>query len=261
MTGDPLLYLHGLAGDLHAPFTQAEGTPLLRALGEGFDVTAPPHPGYDGTPIDGLGHVEDWAFHYVDLLDSLGLGEIDVIGHSIGGWLAAELAVRHPHRVRRLALVAPVGLHAPEHAGALFFGAVAPRGLGGFGEARALLFADPESEAALTTLPDDMDTERQQRWFGGLIGAARLGWDAPQLANPKLASHLHRVSAPVLLVWGDQDRVVPVAQADAWQAGLSDSRLEIVQGAGHCVVMEQPDAVAAAVLGFLDNRSGGVGSA
>ena len=252
MTGEPLLYLHGVAGDVHASFTEDEGTPLLRSLAESFEVTAPPHPGYDGSPVVDLDHVEDWAFHYADLLDSLGMEQVDVIGHSIGGWLAAELAMRHPHRVRRMVLVAPLGLHVPEHPGELFFGAVAPRGLGGFGEARSLLFADPESEAALAALPDDMDAERQRRWFGGLIPAARLGWDGPQLANPKLGRHLPRITAPVLLVWGDQDRLTPLGQATAWQEGLPDARLEIVEGAGHCLPLEHPARVAEAIANFLE---------
>jgi pimeloyl-ACP methyl ester carboxylesterase len=250
-TGQPLLYLHGLA-DVHSALPPEPPTPLLDGLANGADVLAPALPGYAGSdPLGPRGDVEDAAFHLADLLDQLGLARVDVVGASLGGWLAAEFALRHPARVRRLALVAPLGLDVPDARGELFFGAAAPRGVGGLGEVRGLLFADPEGPAALDALPDDLPRDRALRWFGGLAGAAALGWTAPQLCNPKLAGRLGRISAPTLLVWGGRDRVAPVAQAEVWRGGLPEARLEVLDSAGHVLGLEDPARVGAMVQAFL----------
>jgi pimeloyl-ACP methyl ester carboxylesterase len=249
--GDPLLYLHGLA-DVHSAFPPDPPTRLLDDLARSATVVAPALPGYAGS--DGLGpgaDVEDYAFHLADLLDEIGIGPVDVVAASFGGWLAAELALRHPHRVRRLVLAAPLGLHVREAPGVLFFGAAAPRGVGGFGEVRGVLFADPEGRVALDALPDEMPRERALRWFGGLGGAAALGWPAPQLCDPKLGGRLDRIGMPTLVVWGADDRVAPVGQATAWQRGLPDVRLEVIDGAGHALSLEEPDQLAALARDFL----------
>ena len=225
---------------------------MLDGLATAADVVAPALPGYAGSDLLGPhSDVEDHAFHLADLLDQLRLDRVDVVGASLGGWLAAELALRHPARVRRLVLVAPVGLDVPDARGELFFGAAAPRGIGGFGEVRGVLFADPDGPVALDTLPDEPPRDRALRWFGGLAGAAALGWTAPQLSNPKLAGRLARIHTPTLLVWGGRDRVVPVAQGDAWRSGLPDARLEVVDGAGHALGLEDPPRVGAMIQAFL----------
>jgi pimeloyl-ACP methyl ester carboxylesterase len=249
--GEPLLFLHGLA-DIHSAVPPDPLPALPAELARDHDVLAPAHPGYAGSdPLPAGATVEDAAFHYLDLLDAVGWGTVDIVGCSFGGWIAAEFAVRHPHRVRRLMLVSPVGLCVPGPAPALFFGAVAPRGVGGFGEARRVLFADPDGPAALDALPDEPDRDHQLRWFGGLAGAAAIGWKAPQLRNPKLASHLWRIRVPSLLVWGVADRLAPLANADAWCEALPDARLVTVPGAGNAAGLEAPDAVADAVRTFM----------
>jgi pimeloyl-ACP methyl ester carboxylesterase len=250
-SGEPLLYLHGLA-DVHSALPPDPPTRLLHRLASSAAVVAPALPGYAGS--DGLGpraDVEDHAFHLVDLLDEIGIGPVDVVGASFGGWLAAEFALRHPTRVRRLVLAAPLGLHVRDAPGALFFGAAAPRGVGGFGEVRGVLFADPDGPVALDALPDELPPERALRWFGGLGGAAALGWRAPQLCDPKLAGRLDRIGMPTLVVWGADDRVAPVGQATAWQRGLPDARLEVVGGAGHALSLEEPDRLAQLASDFL----------
>jgi pimeloyl-ACP methyl ester carboxylesterase len=250
--GPPLLYLHGLA-DMHSVWAPADRTALLHALAERREVLAPALPGYLGSdPLGPRVDVEDHAFALADLLDALGLDRVDVVGCSIGGWLAAELALRHPTRVARLVLVDPLGLHDPDAPGAHFFGAAAPRGVGGFGEVRSVLFADPGSAVALGALPDEPSTDDMLRWFTGLSAAAAIGWSAPQLCNPKLGARLARITAPTLLVWGEHDRLAPRARAERWRAGLGDARVEVVAGAGHCTQLEAPDGVASLILGFLE---------
>jgi pimeloyl-ACP methyl ester carboxylesterase len=165
--------------------------------------------------------------------------------------MAAELALRHAHRVRRLVLVDPLGVHVRGEPGALFFGAAAPRGVGGFGEVRGALFADAESEIALAALPDEPDHDQMLRWFSGLTGAAQIGWTAPQLCNPKLLGRLPRITAPTLLLWGEADQIAPLTHGERWRDGLADARLEKIPGGGHSAHLEQPDDVARLTLEFL----------
>jgi pimeloyl-ACP methyl ester carboxylesterase len=250
-TGPPLLYLHGLA-DVHSALPPDPPIPLLDGLATTAEVIAPALPGYTGSdPLGPRPDVEDYAFHLADLLDQLGIGQADVVGASLGGWFATEFALRHPGRVRRLVLVAPLGLDVPDARGALFFGAAAPRGVGGLGEVRGVLFADPDGATALAALPDRLPRDRALRWFGGLAGAAALGWAAPQLCNPKLDRRLARIGTPTLLVWGGRDQVAPVGQADAWRTGLPDARLEVLDGAGHALGLEDPAQLGSIVQAFL----------
>jgi pimeloyl-ACP methyl ester carboxylesterase len=250
-SGPPLLYLHGLA-DVHSAVKPEPAPALLAALAEHAEVVAPALPGYAGSdPLGAHADVEDHAFHLADLLDQLGVGAVTLVGASIGGWLAAEFALRHPNRVHRLVLIGPLGLYVPDARGALFFGAAAPRGVGGLGEVRGVLFAEPEGPAALGALPDDLTREQSLRWFGGLAGAAQLGWPAPQLCNPKLRARLGRIGTPTLLVWGRDDRVAPVAQADAWRGGLRDAQVEVLDRGGHALTLEQPVSVARTIAAFL----------
>ena len=256
--GRPLLYLHGLC-DIHAALPPAPLTAYLAALAERSEceVLAPALPGYPGSGGAGqLRDVEDWVFHLVDLLDALGHDRVDLVGHCAGGWLAAELALRRPDRVRRMVLVAPLGLHVPGLDIPPVFGALAPRGVGGFGEARRLLFADPDGAAAIEALPDGMGEEQQLRWFEGLAGAARLGWKAPHFQSRRLAARLGRITTPTLVVSGEEDLLVPEAAARAWVDGLARADLFEVPEAGHALALEWPE-VATETAAFLDGAGHG----
>jgi len=242
--GGHLVYLHGLC-DLHAIDAGERWTPFLAGLAAHFDVAAPALPGYNGSSgLEQFDDVEDYVWHLVDLFDALDVERPVVVGHSLGGWFAAEVALRRPERVAALALVDPLGLHVPGVEVPPFFGAVAPRGIGGLGEARALLFADPEGPCAVAALPDTMVRHQQLLWFGGLAGAARLGWKAPHFQSRKLAQRLGRIRVPTLVVRGGLDRLVPAATARAWAAGIPGARLTEVGGAGHCVPLESPELAA-----------------
>jgi len=243
-----VLYLHGLVADVHASYAPTDAVPLIEALRVDSEVLAPALPGYEGgPPLDGFKAIDDWTFHLADVLADAGHDRVEVLGVSLGGWLAVELALRHPQLVERLALVAPLGLHVPNAPVEPFFGAVAPRGFGGFGEARRLLFADPDGAPAQRALPDDMARDQQLRWFTGLAGAARLGWRAPHFQSRLLARHVHRVACPTTFVFGSVDRLVPHAHADSWQRALPHATVSTIDGAGHAVHAEEPLAVAGAL--------------
>ena len=249
-SGAPLLYLHGLC-DVHAVGAAEPWTPFLSRLATGFDVYAPALPGYDGsTGVEEFDDVEDYVWHLVDLLHALGVDRVAVVGHSLGGWFATELALRRPELLERLVLLDPLGVHVRGVEVPPFFGAVAPRGIGGMGEARWILFADPEGPVATRALPDVMTTDQQLLWFGGLAGAARLGWKAPHFQNRKLTERLHRLRVPTLVIRGAQDLLVPTEAAAAWAALVPGVRSIEIPGAGHCVALECPD-VSAEVEGFL----------
>ncbi len=250
--GRPVLYLHGLC-DLHSALDGRELTPFLAAMAatSAAEVLAPALPGYGGSSgLEDMHDVEDYVFHLTDLLDGFGADPLDVIGHCFGGWLAAELALRRPDRVRRLVLVAPLGLHVPGLEVPPAFGALAPRGVGGFAEARRLLFADPEGAAALAALPDGMGQDQQLRWFGGLAGAARLGWKAPHFQSRRLSARLGRITVPSLVLRGEQDLLVPEVAGRAWVEGIPVAEMAEVPDAGHALVLEWPE-VASEAAAFL----------
>jgi pimeloyl-ACP methyl ester carboxylesterase len=226
-------------------------TPLLDRLSARADVIAPALPGYHGsTGLEEFDDVEDYVWHLADLCAGAGLGRVDVVGHSLGGWFGAELALRRPDLVRRLVLLGPLGVHVAGVEVPPFFGAVAPRGIGGAGEARRLLFADPDGPVATGALPDVMTTEQQLQWFAGLAGAARLGWKAPHFQSRKLTERLGRLRVPTLVLRGGADLLVPAEAARVWADSVPGARSAEISGAGHGLALERPD-VADDVEGFL----------
>jgi pimeloyl-ACP methyl ester carboxylesterase len=249
--GPPLLYLHGLA-DVHTAV--ADWLPAHARLAAGRRLLAPAHPGCAAST--GLGDVdslEDLVFHYLDLLDALGLPQVDVLGSCLGGWIAAELAVRRPDRIRRLALVDAPGLYVPGAPIADVFMMAVRRDGANLSDLRALLFGDPEAPGAVALFPDErMDTPIEVLRYQALSFAGRIGWTPPYLYDRKLRGHLWRATCPTLVLWGAQDRLVPLAHADAYAAGLPNATLTVLDDLGHSPLLEAPEAATATVLAFLD---------
>jgi pimeloyl-ACP methyl ester carboxylesterase len=234
--GRPLVWLHDTLGN--------HWTDAHERLARGLRVIAPSLPGFDdSTTLDGIDGPEDVVLWLVDLLEELRLDEAPaVVGCGLGGWMAAEFAVRYPERLRALVLVDAYGLRVNGALAEDEFALTAPM-------LRPLLFADPASELALRTVPDQPAPENVEAALHARVAAARLAWQFPY--DRKLRGRLGRVQASSLVVWGECDRLVPVTHAHAFAEGLGDARVEIIPGAGHYPYLEQPDAFAATVGAFL----------
>lgn len=234
--GAPLLYLHG-AGIFG-------WMPVHDRLAARRHMYLPVHPGFGASQgLEQIETMEDLVFHTLDVMDALGLPRADVVGLSLGGWLAAELAVRHPERVDRLVLVDAVGTRVPGVERPDPFLMPAPK-------ARELLFAEPTSALATTLLPDAPPPERIEMALRGREAAARLLWN-PHVQYRKLTSRLGRIKAPTLIVWGAQDRLLPRPLGEAYHRGIAGSTLTVLDGCGHLPPLEQPERFADTVLAFL----------
>jgi pimeloyl-ACP methyl ester carboxylesterase len=228
---------------------EGDGLVLLDLLADDFSVMAPMFPGFGASEgIEQVDDMDDALYHLADLWDRLGLDAPVLVGLSLGGWMAVELAVRWPERVGPLVLVNPVGLYLRgAEIGDIF--------------ARRLwdlvddLFADPEfplavAAKAMAGVPSSqLDFSVLRPFLQAQAATARLGWN-PYLHDPKLPGRLHRVASPTLVVRGAQDTLVPAAHADAYVAGIPGARLEVVDGAAHLLAVERPDALAALVRAF-----------
>lgn len=239
--GDPLLYLHAAGGLL-------PNEPLLDRLAERFHVYAPVWPGYGQEPTEDLiEDMLDFALHGWDLVEALEIDRPILVGHSMGGMIAAEMAVLNPRGVRKLVLIDAAGLWLDEHPIPDMF-AMLPFELPGY------LFADPaRGEAILTGGVDFSDSEALKTFMVG--NARRLGTAGKILfpiPNRRLAKRLYRLSTPTLVVWGESDRLIPPVYAGRWQELLPDGRVAMIEDAGHMSPQEQPEAVADAVLSFLE---------
>jgi pimeloyl-ACP methyl ester carboxylesterase len=233
--GPPIVWLHDTLGNRWSDAHQR--------LSLTHTVLAPSLPGVeDSTTLDGIDSAEDVAFWLLDLLTVLELERPTLLGCGLGGWMAAEFAVRYPERPGRLVLVDAYGLRVTGELAEDEFALTPPM-------LRPLLFADPTGELAMDVLPDVEPPERLEGTLHARVAAARLAWQFPY--DRKLQARLRRATLPALVVWGDQDRLVPLAHARAYVEALPDASLVIVPGASHYPYLEAPDAFIAAVEAFV----------
>ena len=184
-------------------------------------------------------------FWLLDLFSELELKQPILLGCGLGGWIAAEFAVRYPERIDRLVLVDAYGLRVRGALAADEFALTPPM-------LRPLVFAEPDGQLAIETLPDLEPAERQEATLHARVAGARLAWQFPY--DRKLAGRLRRANVPALVVWGEHDRLVPRAHADAFVQGLPNAQLAIVPNVGHYPYLEAPDAFANEVTRFLSRH-------
>jgi pimeloyl-ACP methyl ester carboxylesterase len=236
--GPPLLFLHGAGG--FRPTDEFVGL-----LGHQRQVIAPSHPGFGASSLpDWMDRPEDIAHLYLTLLDRLGHARLDVVGCSLGGWIAAELATMAPERIRKLVMAGPVGvklgsretLDIPD-----IFAMPAAA-------VEKLLYHDPDRHRPdLTKLSD----EQLAVMLRNRETTALLTWE-PFMHDPKLRHRLHRVRCPALFLRGESDGLVSAAYLQGYAALLPDARIVTIANAGHVPQQEQPAAFVDAVMSFLN---------
>jgi pimeloyl-ACP methyl ester carboxylesterase len=249
-SGAPLLYLHGFA-DVHS--VKESWMPFHERLAKQARVIAPAHPGCaqsdENKDVDAI---EDVVFHYLEVLDALKLTRFDLVGSCVGGWIAAELAARHPEKIRKLVLIGATGLFVQGALiGDVFMMAQPERG-SSYAGLRTMLFAGADQPRALELFPDGMgDIEEELRRYQMLRLGSRIGFKPPYFYNYSLRNRLHRISSPALVIWGEKDNMVPRAHAEAYAKLIPDAKLSVVSGAGHSVHVEEPEKAAKMVAEFL----------
>lgn len=225
--GQPLLFLHG-AGTFH-------GFEFAGKWANSFRVMVPYHPGFGESDDDpSMLEMHDYVMHYVELLDMLGIDKVNLVGFSLGGYLAARFAAEHGHRVIKLALVGPAGLRDKEHP-AVDVLAVPPEQLPG------LLVSN--FDVLKPYLPEKPDLDFIAARYRETTTVARLLWERPW--DRTLQRHLHRLKMPTLLLWGEEDKIIPAQQARLWKTLVPGADIRIFKGAGHLVLDEAPEAVVA----------------
>ncbi len=238
-SGEPLMVLHeelGYPGWLRWQSELARERTLL----------IPMHPGFGHTPrLDWIGSIHDLASFYGRLLREQALAPIDVIGFSLGGWIAAEMAIQNPAQFRRMVLVAPVGIRPPQ--GEIFD-----------------LYNVTVNAYLRTSVRDPGDTpefsrlfahleplEQLEKWEEARIETARLAWK-PYMYNPSLPHHLEGLKGlPAALVWGAEDAVVPLSAGREYNKAIPGSRLKVIARAGHRPEIESTDEFVKYLREFL----------
>ena len=231
---------HGAAGQL-------AHEPMLAMLASHFAVYAPIWPGYsEHSGEEKLDDMQDFVLHGADIVDALDLHRPHLVGHSMGGMVAAEMAAAAPGLYGKLVLIAPLGLWLEEHPITDIY-SLLPF------EFPPLLFHDAAAGTALMAGGLDFnDTEAIKTFL--IANSRRLGTAGKVLfpiPDRKIAKRLYRITNPTLLIWGDDDKYVPQPYADAWLTAIEGSSLEVITDAGHMAPYERPAEVALAIEQFL----------
>jgi pimeloyl-ACP methyl ester carboxylesterase len=223
--GPPLVYFHGGGTAL--------GFDGLLPLAERFRLILPNHPGYGASADDpSIDDVHDYVRHYLDLFDLLGLDEFALAGHSMGGYLAAVFSVYQAERVRRLALLSPIGLRVREHPTIDIFSVP---------DEELLSYVTADMSILEGRFPSPPTPEFLADRYREATSTARVFW--ARVYDVKLPKWLHRLTMPTLLLWGEVDRLVPSEQAPVWAEYIPGAEVKIFPGVGHAIVEESREAV------------------
>ena len=234
-SGRPVLVLHHDTGTL-------DKLPFYEALSAHFDTIVPVHPGFGekSQRANWVRHPRDIAALYQWLLAELGVERASLVGLGFGGWVAAEMAALAPRDFHRVVLVGAMGIKPPE-------GEIKDQAIISYIDYAQAGFHDP---AAFTRNYGDVSTDQLVEWDLCREMSFRVAWK-PYMYNMSLPHLLGGVKAPALVVWGDDDQIVPKSAGEVYAKSLPGARFETVANSGHCVDMEQPDALAKLVTGFI----------
>lgn len=227
-TGEPMLILHHSTGSLG-------WLPIHDSLASNFELIAPDMPGYGGSERpEWAREPRDIAILMNQMLDKQGLDSVHLVGLGFGGFIAAEMATMNQGRLKSLTLIGAPGIQPDE-------GEIMDQMMVDYPEYVKAGFAN--EEAFTKNFGEDPSDDVRTLWDYSREMTARLTWK-PYMFNRRLPHLLKEVQTPTLLIWGEQDAVVPVQVAKQYDAALPNSRLELVSGSGHLVEMEDPEAVA-----------------
>jgi pimeloyl-ACP methyl ester carboxylesterase len=239
--GRPILFLHPEIGiDPKAA--------VLAELARGGRVVAPSHPGFGRSDrARSMTTVDDLAYFYLDLLDTLDLSHVVLIGASLGGWIAAEIAIKTTERISHLVLANPIGIKVGDRQtrDMVDIWSISESEFAG------LAYFDPRAAACDYKLMPEADVLVAAR---NREATARIAW-SPYMHDPKLKGRLHRIRIPTLFLWGASDRFLSEPYGRAYCAGISGARFELIERAGHFPHLEQPEEFTRRVFAFVDGTS------
>ena len=240
-TGEPLLILHEEMG--HPGWLR-----FHEALSGHYTLHIPSHPGFGKSErLDWIMSVRDMAGWYLEALDELGLDQVNVVGFSLGGWIAAEMATMCPHQFKRLVLVGAPGIRPP-------VGEIYDMFLVVGKEYIKAGFLDPANTDEFPQVcPDSPTPEQVELWEIAREEACRLSWK-PYMHYPPLPYLLRRLKRlPTLIIWGRQDPIVPFSAAEVYHRSIMGSRLAVLEDCGHYPEIEKPDEFVKLVQEFLSD--------
>ena len=225
--GEPVVFFHG-AGTV-------DGFDFAEAWIDRFRVIVPYHPGFGESGDDpALAEAHDYVMHYLELFDALGLHTFNLVGISFGGYLAAKFASEQGHRIKKLVLIAPACMPDEKHPMVDILAIP--------GETLAPMLVS-NFEVLKKKLPLNASMDFIGDRYREATTVARLMWEHP--LDHRLPRYLHRLKMPTLLVWGEEDRIIPVQQLETWRKYIPDAKVQTFKGAGHIVQLDSPEAVEA----------------
>jgi pimeloyl-ACP methyl ester carboxylesterase len=231
--GEPVLFLHAAGG-------AGQWLEFHQLLARRFHVFAPDHPGFGGSDeLPEVEGVDDLVYHYLDVIERLGLDRPHLVGASFGGWIAAELAVAAPHAIGSLVLLSAAGLRLPGHPVADLF-LMSPQ------QQMRAVYHDP----AKIPPPPEPDPDAVLAAYRDATALARFSW-VPFLSNPKLERRLRRITARTLVVWPSDDKVIPIAHGHRYAELINGATFVEVPDSGHAMYFERPAEFAEITAGFL----------
>ncbi len=233
--GEPVLFLHAAGG-------AGQWNEFLELLAGRFEVFAPDHPGFGGSDeLPEIEDMDDLVYHYLDLIERLGLDCPHIVGGSFGGWIGAELAVLAPYAISSLVLLGAAGLRLPAHPVADLFLMKPPQLVD-------VLFHDPTKAGAV--FPAEPDVDAILAAYRDFTALARFAW-VPFMCDPKLERRLHRIVVPTLVGWASDDRLIPVAHGHRYADLIPNARFALVGDCGHAMYFERPAEFAHITSEFL----------
>jgi pimeloyl-ACP methyl ester carboxylesterase len=234
---------------LHDCEVMTDWQPYHTALATRYTVLAPSHPGFGSSQraetVDGI---DDLAYLYLDFVAALGLQSVDILGLGMGGWIAAEMAVRCSHSLRHLVLADAVGIKVSARTEV----DIVETFILSRDQLLEVGWHDSALGAERMKLPGapGLADEELLTLIRNREAAARLTWK-PFMHNPALRRWLHRITVPTLVLWGESDRIVRPDYGRAFQQAIPGAQFQLIPAAGHYPYLERPDAFVASVTAFL----------